>query len=86
MEMSKSTEAAFYPPAADCAMALSPRCQRLPFILDIVLNQPVVSDRLQSVLFVIDSYDQLSEIVTEAQHRLSVDVEEESLRKRESVR
>lgn len=70
--------------ASDCATALSARCQRLPFELDAVLNQPIVSDQLQTMLFVIESYDQLSEIVSEARQRLLVEAEEEQYQ-RESV-
>jgi phenylalanine-4-hydroxylase len=56
--------------AADCAKALGPSCQRLPFEIETVLNQPVISDHLQSVLFVIDSYDQLQDIMCQTEQRL----------------
>ena len=43
----------------DAANALSPRCERRQFSVDAVLEQPFEIDRLQDVLFVIDSFDQL---------------------------
>jgi phenylalanine-4-hydroxylase len=45
----------------DAANALGPSCDRRPFDLDAVLNQHFEIDRLQDVLFVLDSYDQLFE-------------------------
>ncbi len=50
---------------ADGANALGPNCDRRPFDLDAVLNQPFEIDHLQDVLFVIDSFDQLFEAVAE---------------------
>ena len=47
----------------DAANALSDRCQRRPFVLEDVLQQPFEIDRLQDVLFVIESFDQLFEAV-----------------------
>jgi phenylalanine-4-hydroxylase len=44
---------------ADCANALSDRCERRPFALDEVMNQPFEIDRVQDVLFTIDSFDEL---------------------------
>ena len=44
---------------ADAANALGPACDRRPFSLDAVLAQPFEIDRLQDVLFVIDSFDEL---------------------------
>jgi len=44
---------------ADAAHALGPRCERRPFALDAVLNQPFDIDRLQDVLFVLESFDEL---------------------------
>ena len=45
--------------AGDAANALSPRCDRRPFSLEAVASQPFEIDRLQDVLFVVDSFDQL---------------------------
>jgi phenylalanine-4-hydroxylase len=47
----------------DAANALGPRCDRRPFVLDEVLAQPFEIDRLQDVLFVVESFDQLFEAV-----------------------
>ena len=47
----------------DAANALSGNCDRRPFDLDAVLAQPFEIDRLQDVLFVIDSFEQLFEAV-----------------------
>jgi phenylalanine-4-hydroxylase len=49
--------------SGDAANALSENCERRPFILEDVLNQPFEIDRMQDVLFVIDSFDQLFEAV-----------------------
>ncbi len=54
---------------ADGANALGPKCDRRPFDLDAVLNQPFEIDHLQDVLFVIDSFDQLFEAVDELARR-----------------
>jgi len=48
---------------ADAANALSDRCERRPFDLDAVLAHPFEIDRLQDVLFVIDSFDELFDAV-----------------------
>ena len=56
--------------AGDAANALSPACDRRPFSLDAVVGQPVDPHRLQEVLFVIDSFDQLFTAVAEAKRRL----------------
>jgi phenylalanine-4-hydroxylase len=45
--------------AGDAANALGPACHRRPFALDTVLAQRYEIDRLQDVLFVIESFDQL---------------------------
>jgi len=45
--------------ASDAANALSGNCEQRPFDLDAVLEQPFEIDRLQDVLFVIKSFDQL---------------------------
>ena len=55
---------------ADCQMALGPHCQRRRFQLDDVLAQPVSTDTLQKVLFVIDSYDELESTIAELEGRL----------------
>jgi phenylalanine-4-hydroxylase len=43
----------------DGAHALGNSCERRPFRLDAVMAQPFAIDKLQDVLFVIDSYRQL---------------------------
>ena len=48
---------------ADAANALGDGCERRPFELDAVLSQPFEIDRLQTTLFVIESFDQLFEAV-----------------------
>jgi phenylalanine-4-hydroxylase len=55
---------------ADSAHALGPACDRRPFSLDAVLGQPYVIDRLQDVLFVLDSFDQLWASVEAMEARL----------------
>jgi phenylalanine-4-hydroxylase len=47
----------------DAAQALGPACDRRPFALEAVLNQPFAIDDLQPVLFVVESFDQLFEAV-----------------------
>lgn len=54
----------------DCLNALGPKCDRRPFSLDAVWNQPFEIDHFQDVLFEIESYDQLFEAVDEAGRRL----------------
>ena len=44
---------------ADAANALSDACERRPFSLEAVLAQPFVIDRLQDVLFVVRTFDDL---------------------------
>jgi phenylalanine-4-hydroxylase len=56
----------------DAANALGPACERRPFSLDAVFAQPFAIDRLQDVLFVIDSFDQLFAAVEEARGRLGL--------------
>lgn len=53
----------------DAANALGPTCERRPFSLGAVLAQPFEIDRLQDVLFVVDSFDQLFEAVAELRAR-----------------
>jgi phenylalanine-4-hydroxylase len=57
--------------AADAANALSSRCEKRPFELDAVIGQSFDIDRLQDVLFVIESFDQLFEAVSEMERRLT---------------
>ena len=47
----------------DAANALGDGCDRRPFDVDAVIAQPFEIDRLQEVLFVVDSFDQLFEAV-----------------------
>ncbi len=47
----------------DAANALSANCNRRPFGLDAVLAQPFEIDRLQDVLFVVESFEQLFQAV-----------------------
>lgn len=54
---------------ADAVNALGPNCDRRPFDVDAVMNQSFEIDRLQNVLFVVDSFDQLFEAVAEVQRR-----------------
>ncbi len=56
--------------AGDCANALGPKCDRRPFDLDAVLEQHFEIDSFQDVLFVVESFDQLFEAVTEARGRI----------------
>jgi phenylalanine-4-hydroxylase len=49
--------------AGDAANALSENCERRPFDLDSVLNQHFEIDKLQPILYVIDSFDQLFDAV-----------------------
>lgn len=55
---------------ADAANALGPGCERRPFSLDAVLAQPFAIDRIQDVLFVIDSFDELFEAVRVASRHI----------------
>jgi phenylalanine-4-hydroxylase len=56
--------------SADAANALGPACDRRPFTLDAVITQPFEIDRLQDVLFVVESFDQLFDAVDEAARRI----------------
>ena len=47
----------------DAANALGPKCDRRPFDLDAVINQPFEIDRFQDVLFVVESFEQLFDAV-----------------------
>lgn len=44
---------------ADCANALSDRCDRRPFSLEAVMSQPFEIDHVQDVLFTIESFEDL---------------------------
>ena len=54
---------------ADAANALSDACDRRPFELDAVLEQSFEIDKLQTTLFVIESFEQLFDAVKEIQAR-----------------
>jgi phenylalanine-4-hydroxylase len=56
--------------AADCAKALGPNCERRPFSLDAVFKQDFEVDQLQTVLFVVKSFDELFAAADEALTRL----------------
>jgi len=56
--------------AGDAANALGPTCERRPLSLDAVVRQPYRIDRLQDVLFVADSFDQLFAAVAEAERTI----------------
>jgi phenylalanine-4-hydroxylase len=58
----------------DAANALGPKCDRRPFDLDAVIAQPYEIDRMQDVLFVVDSFDQLFAAVETIAARRSVRV------------
>jgi phenylalanine-4-hydroxylase len=54
----------------DCLNALGPKCDVRPFSLDAVWEQPFEIDRLQDVLFRVESFDELFEAVEVARGRL----------------
>ncbi len=54
---------------ADATNALGPSCDRRPFDVDAVMNQPFEIDRLQSVLFLVESFDELFHAVSEVARR-----------------
>ncbi|HVE78604.1 MAG TPA: phenylalanine 4-monooxygenase [Gemmatimonadaceae bacterium] len=54
----------------DAANALGPACDRRSFSLDAVIAQPYQIDRLQDVLFVVESFDHLFDAVEEAKRRM----------------
>src|SRR4026207_892323 len=56
----------------DAANALGPKCDRRPFSLGAVFNQPFEIDHFQDVLFVVESFDQLFQAVEEAGRRIGV--------------
>ena len=55
----------------DAANALGAACERRPFSVDAVIAQPFAIDRIQDVLFVVDSFAQLFEAVTTMEERLT---------------
>ena len=57
--------------ASDAANALSDKCERRPFSLDDVINQPFEIDHLQNVLFVVGSFEQLFDAVRRMEARLA---------------
>jgi phenylalanine-4-hydroxylase len=56
----------------DCAHALGPACERRPFSVDAVLAQPFEIDRMQDVLFVVDTFGLLFGAAQEAADRLGI--------------
>jgi phenylalanine-4-hydroxylase len=56
--------------SGDAANALGPNCDRRPFSLDAVVQQPFEIDRFQDVLFVVESFDQLFAAADEMERRL----------------
>jgi phenylalanine-4-hydroxylase len=59
--------------AGDAANALGDECDRRPFTLEGVMGQPFEIDRLQEVLFVIESFEQLFDVVDAAARMLGLD-------------
>ena len=57
--------------AADCDLAMSSECDVHQFTLSQVETRQVQYDQLQRVLFAIDSFDELSQIVSNLRARLS---------------
>lgn len=57
---------------ADCAHALGPDCERRPFSVDAVLAQPFEIDRMQDVLFVVDTFGLLFHAALEAAEALGI--------------
>lgn len=49
--------------AGDCANALSGSCEKRPFSLEGVMNQPFEIDHFQQVLFVAQSFEEISDAV-----------------------
>jgi phenylalanine-4-hydroxylase len=56
----------------DCAHALGPECERRPFSVDAVMAQPFDTDRVQDVLFVIDTFGLLFHAAQEAAATLGI--------------
>jgi phenylalanine-4-hydroxylase len=55
----------------DAANALGPKCDRRPFSLQAVIDQPFEIDHFQDVLFVVDAFDQLFDAVRQMEVRVS---------------
>jgi phenylalanine-4-hydroxylase len=55
----------------DAANALGPKCDRRPFSLQAVIDQPFEIDHFQDVLFVVAAFDQLFDAVREMEVRVS---------------
>lgn len=58
----------------DAANALGPKCDRRPFDLDAVIAQPYEIDRMQDVLFVVESFEQLFAAVETIAERRGISV------------
>ncbi len=58
--------------SCDAANALGSNCDRRPFSLDAVISQSFRIDRLQDILFVVDSFEQLYEAVDLVVERMSI--------------
>ena len=56
----------------DCAHALGPDCDRRPFSVDAVLAQPFEIDRVQEVLYVVDTFGLLFHAAQEAAEKLGI--------------
>ncbi|MBW3566315.1 MAG: phenylalanine 4-monooxygenase [Acidobacteria bacterium] len=56
--------------AGDAKQALGAECDRRPFDLEAVLNQPFEIDHFQTILFVVESFEQLEEAVEAMERRL----------------
>ena len=56
----------------DCAHALGPDCERRPFSVDAVLQQSFEIDRMQDVLFVVDSFGVLFGAARDAATKLGI--------------
>lgn len=54
----------------DAANALGSGCERRAFTLDAVIDQPFEIDHFQNVLYVVDSFDQLFDAVSEMERRI----------------
>ncbi|HEY2066432.1 MAG TPA: hypothetical protein VGG84_10780, partial [Gemmatimonadaceae bacterium] len=57
---------------ADAANALSDACDRRPFRLEAVLQQPFEIDRMQDVLFVVEDFRELFDAIEEAAEQLAL--------------
>ena len=55
---------------AECTNVIEGGCQVRDFNLDEILDTPVIIDQLQKILFAIESFDQVYEVVHEADRRI----------------